>query len=180
MTQITHITTHMQPSPIQLKEMYFLGITVWPRLLEDDETDKQPETPFDFNGVRIGESIAAHTFKDQNDQLSYGITLRITIKNESGKKSPYTIDVEASGLFEIINKNIPDEKREEMAIVNGCAILYSAIREQVMTLSSRCVRGTFMLPTVNFHDKIKVANSDAEQSEQPSKPKTKKKPNKTN
>lgn len=170
--------THMQPSPIQLKEMYFLGIMVWPRPFEDDDKDKQLETLFDFNGVRIGESITAHTFKDQNDRLSYGINLRITIKNESGKIAPYTIDVEASGLFEITNKNIPDEKHEEMAIVNGCAILYSAIREQVMTLSSRCVRGTFILPTVNFQDKIKVTNKDAGQSEQPSKPKTRKKPNK--
>ncbi|WP_292993514.1 protein-export chaperone SecB [Nitrosomonas sp.] len=170
--------THMQPSPIQLREMHYHGIMVRPRPFEEDENDKLTETSFDFNGVNIGESIAMHTLKDKNDQLSYHVILRIAIKNESGKIAPYTIDVEASGLFEITNNKIPDEKHEEMAIVNGCAILYSAIREQVMTLSSRCIRGTFLLPTVNFQDKIKVANKDAEQSEQPSKPQVRKKTNK--
>lgn len=170
--------THMQPSPIQLREMHYHGIMVRPRPLEEDENDKLPETPFDFNGVTIGESITMHTLKDQNDRLSYLVILRIAIKNESWKIAPYSIDVEVSGLFEITNNKIPDEKHEEMAIVNGCAVLYSAIREQVMTLSSRCIRGTFILPTVNFQDKIKVANKDVEQSAQSSKPKARKRTNK--
>lgn len=143
----------MLPSPIQLKEMVYLGIKVWPQPTEEAK-EKLPEpVPFDFNGVIIAEGIETQTIGDENDPLIYGVKLRIAIENKEGKIAPYTLDVEVAGFFEIIGK-IPKEKREEMIIVNGCAVLYSAIRDQVMTISARCSQGVFILPTVNFLDKV--------------------------
>lgn len=145
----------MQPSPIQLKEMAYLGIKVWPEPPDETEgADDQTKAPFDFNGVMIGERVETSIFGDVNDPVLFGIKLRIAIENKEGKLAPYALDVEAAGLFEI-SKKIQKEKREEMVMVNGCAVLYSAIRDQVMTLSARCSRGTFILPTVNFLDKVK-------------------------
>jgi len=142
----------MQPSQIQLKEMVYLGIKVWPQPL--DGTEEPTTTPFDFNGVVIGERIETQTFGDEADPLLYGVKLRIAIENAEGKIAPYTLDIEVAGYFEVSNK-IQKENREEMVIVNGCAVLYSAIRDQVMTLSARSSQGTLILPTVNFLDRVK-------------------------
>jgi preprotein translocase subunit SecB len=151
----------MQPSPIQLKEMVYLGIKVWPQQLDENETPlEQAEdqtskpVPFDFNGVVIGERIETKIFGDENDPTLYGVKLRIAIENKEGKIAPYTLEVEVAGFFEIIG-NIPIEERENMIIANGSAVLYSGIRDQVMTISARCSQGIFILPTVNFLDRIK-------------------------
>ena len=50
-----------------------------------------------------------------------------------------------------------------MAIVNGAGLLWSAIREQVLNLTSRMRAGPVMLPTVHFHD----LKSTAQQPPQP-------------
>ena len=143
----------MRPSPIQLKEMVYLGIKVWPQLLE--ETDGQvTAASFDFNGVMIGERIEVQILGEEDNPMFYGVKLRISVENKEGKIAPYDLDVEVAGVFEIINKKIKKEEREEMVTVNGCAVLYSAIRDQIMTLTARSVRGALILPTVNFQDKV--------------------------
>ena len=40
----------------------------------------------------------------------------------------------------------------DLVTVNGAALLWSAIREQLLTLTSRMPAGPVMLPTVHFHD----------------------------
>lgn len=144
----------MLPSPIQLKEMTYLGIKVWPQPIEEVTDEPSEPIPFDFNGVLISERIETQIFGDENNPVLYGVKLRIAIENKEGKIAPYTIDVEVAGIFEIFEK-IEKEKREEMIIINGSALLFSAIRDQVMTISARCSQGVFILPTVNFLDKVK-------------------------
>lgn len=146
----------MLPSPIQLKEMIYLGIKVWAQPIENVEEGKEaPAVDFDFNGVRIGERIESQAFAETEnaEPTLYGVKLRIAIENKEGKIAPYTIDVEVAGYFEV-NKNVPLEKREDLVIVNGTAVLYSAIREQVMTITARSSQGKFILPTVNFQDRL--------------------------
>lgn len=142
----------MQPSIIQLLEISFVGIKVWPKPIE--QFKEQNIATFDFNEVEIGETSETFLLNNQDDSLFYGVMLHIAIENKRGKISPYDIDVRVVGHFKI-SKNIPKEKRENLVTVNGCSMLYSAIREQVMTLSSRSVHGMLILPTVNFQDKIK-------------------------
>lgn len=146
----------MQPSPIQLVEMTYLGIKVWPQpYTEETDAAEQPTIPFDFNGVFFSERIETHIVDDNKDDPKlYGVKLRIAIENKKGKIAPYDLDIEIAGLFEIKSK-VPKEEREDMIVVNGCAVLYSAIRDQIMTITARCSRGVFILPTVNFLDKIK-------------------------
>lgn len=149
-------------------EMYYLGISVVPQFPQNPDEVPGPgfARGFDFNGVNIGETVKLNIFSNQSNELTYGVNLRIVVSNNEGKIAPYAIDVEASGLF-VISESVPKEKHEEMAIVNGCAILYSAIREQVMTITSRCYGGLLILPTVNFLDKIKKENNQSMAPEHP-------------
>lgn len=141
----------MLPSAIQLQHMAYLGIKVLPR------QDEIPigETPFDFNGVMIGEGVEVVPVEDESaDHDVFAVKLRIQIENKEGKICPYDIDVEAAGYF-VIDDKIPAEQREELVSVNGCAVLYGCIRDQVLTLTSRCSNGALMMPTVNFLDRRK-------------------------
>lgn len=139
----------MQPSPIQLKDMSYIGFKVWARSLTEDEQASIDK--FDFNDVMIGESIEFAALGDQDDPENYAVKLKITINNEEGKKAPYDVDVEVAGFFSI-SKKTPIADREDFIVVNGCAILYGAIRDLVLNLTSRSGNGSLLLPTVNFLD----------------------------
>lgn len=145
----------MLPSPLQLKELTFLGINITPRQMGENETHSGQ--PFTFDDVMIGEHIEVALIGEQpetDDQRLFAVKLRIIIANEEGKPAPYSIDMEVVGLFEVSDK-IQKENREEMALINGCAVLYSAIRDQVHTYTSRSIYGSLILPTVNFLDRKK-------------------------
>lgn len=139
----------MQPSPIQLKDMSYIGFKVWARSLT--EAEQESIGTFDFNDVMIGESIEYASIGNQDDPESYAVKLKITISNEEGKKAPYDVDVEVAGLFSI-DKKIPLSDREDFIVVNGCAILYGAIRDLILNLTTRSGNGALLLPTVNFLD----------------------------
>lgn len=142
----------MLPSLIQLKNLSFGAIKIGPRLLE--ESGAATEEPFDFSGVMMGEAVGVNSVGDGEEATAFVVKLRIMIANETGKKAPYDVEIEAVGLFEI-NKAVKKEFRVEMAEINGAAILYGAIRDLVLSLTSRCIHGPLMLPTVNFLDRRK-------------------------
>ncbi len=143
----------MQPSPIQLRQIFFRHISIRPKNEEDDNLSA---VDFDFDGVIIHDGSRVQLVEaTKDDQLPiYCITLRIIIKNEEGKICPYTIDMEVAGFFEIFTKDLTESKREELALINGCSMLYSIIREHVMSFTSRCPNGALIIPTVNFLDKM--------------------------
>lgn len=146
----------MQPSQIQLTDLAYLGIKVVARHSPEEEQGREA-VDFDFNGVEIGEGIDLSVLGDnKDDPKHFALKLHIAIDNKAGKIAPYDIDIEVAGIFSIQqNSNIPVSEHENFIIVNGCAVLYGAIRDQVLTLTSRSARGPLMLPTVNFLDHLK-------------------------
>ncbi|MDO9010192.1 MAG: protein-export chaperone SecB [Gallionella sp.] len=108
--------------------------------------------PFDFDGVQITEGVDFSILDDnKDDPRQFALKFRIALENEIGKAAPYDVDIEVAGVFSIIS-DMPAADREDFVRVNGCAVLYGAIRDQVLTLTSRSARGALMLPTVNFLD----------------------------
>lgn len=143
----------MQPSVLQLSEYHFTQIHV---AIRADGTKPEHGT-FDFQGVSIqeriqwGEAVAEPANDAAQAFTAYGLKLFIGIDNLEGKKIPYDIAIEVQGLFAIANE-FERERHESLLIVNGSAILYSVIREQILTLTARSLYGQVMLPTVNFQD----------------------------
>lgn len=139
----------MQPSQLQLSELVYLGIKIATRQPAEGE-DVSP--PFDFNGVHIAEGVDLSILdENKDDPRQFALKFRIVLENEIGKVAPYNVDIEIAGVFSIIS-DMPVADREDFVRVNGCAVLYGAIRDQVLTLTSRSARGPLMLPTVNFLD----------------------------
>lgn len=141
----------MEPSIINLLGMRFAGVKVNPQ--PNDKVGNKDIETFDFEGVEIGE--ASNTFLiDEDDPYLYGVILKFTIDNTAGTIAPYDIEVCVLGHFRI-NESVPLAERHNLISVNGCSILYGAIREQVMNITARSVHGMLVLPTASFKDKIK-------------------------
>lgn len=150
----------MNPAPLQLLQVMFRKVSVE---LDERHAPKEPPNPytsiFVFDGVEIttecgiGE-LGAH----QERGRLYLVTLRVVIDNQTkedapeSKYSPYVIDVEARGVVMIPKGAEQLAPPEDLAAVNGTSLLWSAVREQVLSVTSRMPAGPVMLPTMNFHD----------------------------
>lgn len=131
----------------------------------EDEYGPRSSAAFDFDGVMIQEIIKVRKLPQEEAPNSFGIILGIVIENKEGKQAPFTINAQFAGNFQIVDSSIDNSKHEEFALINGCSILYSAIREQIMAISSRFMNGPFILPTVNFLDKRNLLNNKEEEKD---------------
>lgn len=147
----------MLPSNLQLKSITFSEVQVRAReLASDEDAHNFTANGFDFNGVNITESFN-YIDPGEDNNNSHILMLKIVISNEEGKKCPYLIDIEVYGAFVYGNSVDLSLENIEMILINGCSILYGAIREQILSLTARSVYGQLILPTVNFVDKKEFA-----------------------
>ncbi|NLF97896.1 MAG: hypothetical protein GX569_14255 [Candidatus Riflebacteria bacterium] len=61
---------------------------------------------------------------------------------------PYKIELAAVGQVSV-DKSY-DKDQEELAVINGATLIYSAMREHLLYLTSRYPNGTILLPVVDF------------------------------
>lgn len=150
----------MMPSPIQLLQLTFKRIAV-----EIDTRHAPPEAPnpmttvFVFDGVSITTEVGLGEIDMAHERGPiYLVSLRVLVDNQPAddepnrKFSPYLIDIEAAGVVLLPNGAEKLGPPADLVTVNGAALLWSAIREQLLTLTSRMPVGPVMLPTVHFHD----------------------------
>jgi hypothetical protein len=143
----------MKIAPLQPQGIVFEEISIKTQL--DDKNIPISSQNFDFQGVNFGCDIGhADIIPDEiepgNDRILVAVTL--SVSNETGKAAPYKISVKATGIFKWIVPSTPDVERRDLTVVNGASILYGAIREMVLTITSRSVSGALILPSFNFID----------------------------
>jgi len=145
----------MRASVLQLKQLVFQRISV-----EDakplDSVVSGEAVDFDFDGVnfRLIHEVGTINVDGKEDPRGFIVTLGIGVDNTEGKPSPYKIDILATGIVEISEKITPDKRTNLVAV-------YGAIRELVTTLTSRCIPGPMILPTMDFRDSIEQSTQDA-------------------
>ena len=150
----------MKPSPIQLLQLTFKRVHVE---IDQAHAPTEPTNPlttaFVFDGVSITTEVglAEIDMAHERGQM-YLVSLQVLIDNNAEtdepdrKFSPYRIDVEAAGIVVLSRGAEKLGSAHDLVTVNGAALLWSAIREQLLTLTSRMPAGPVMLPTVHFHD----------------------------
>jgi preprotein translocase subunit SecB len=139
-------------SPLQLRQHFFslLSIRANPQGSGNAEPSLEP-TIF---------------FQKHSDDPSQWV-LRLHVRVGSAKaEAPFLYDaeVEIHGLVEVSNGFAP-EKREQLAVVNGLGLLYSAIREMVLTVTARSAHGGFCLPALNFVEIVSSYNAQQKAKE---------------
>jgi len=147
----------MQASPIQTRAILYRRVNVSPHLTDKGEIDTNLHGPdFQWEGVKLqvktGTAVEATS---EVDPTGFLVSLNVQISNKDGKTCPYVIDIELLGILSVSPKLAP-ARREDLATVNGLAIVYSATRELITNLTSRMEYGPLVLPGVNFADHASI------------------------
>jgi hypothetical protein len=150
----------MKLSPVQLLQAAFTRVRVELDIAHAPSEPLNPLTQvFVFDGVNIATEFGfGEVDLDHERGQLYRVNLRVVVDNvplpeQTGQTfSPYQIDIEVGGVVAIPHGAEKLGPPQDLASVNGASLLWSAIREQVLTLTSRMSAGPAMLPTVHFHD----------------------------
>ena len=150
----------MKPSPVQLMQLMFKHVKV-----ELDPTHLPAEVPnpltsvFTFDGVSLQSEVGIGESDPHHERGTvFFVELRVVVDNEPNpdikgqKYAPYKVDVAVEGVVLLPKGAEKLGDAEDLAAVNGASILWSAVREQVLTITSRMRAGPVVLPSVHFHD----------------------------
>jgi hypothetical protein len=158
----------MRTAPVQLSQISFRRVSVEldaARIPEDGSAPK--DVAFDLDRVNIATHVSfSPTDESEEPGTSFLLALRVVIDNPSTNEadlrfSPYLVDIEAGAVVRALPGAEVLGDIQDIIVVNGTSMLWSAIREQVCTLTARMPAGLIMLPTVNFHD-LKRQNREPE------------------
>lgn len=150
----------MKTAPIQLLQVAFKKVQVE---VDDQHAPPEPINPFTtifvFDGVNINTGFGIGLIDSDHERgPMFLVTLRVVVDNQwanetpERKFSPYLIDVEVRGVVVVLKGAEKLGSPEDLASVNGASLLWSAVREQVLAVTSRMMAGPVTLPTMNFHD----------------------------
>ena len=164
----------MKPSPVQLMQLMFKHVKV-----ELDPAHLPAEVPnpltsvFTFDGVCLQSEVGiGEADPDHERGTVCFVELRVVVDNEPNpdnkdqKYAPYKVDVAVEGVVLIPKGAEQLAEAEDLAAVNGASMLWSAAREQVLTITSRMRAGPVVLPSVHFHD-LKKRNEAPEMAVSP-------------
>lgn len=95
--------------------------------------------------------VGTHQAVFGDGETRFTVTLTLGMKPKDGDtKFPYRIAISLMGVFD--GRQLDEQKREPLIAANGAALLYGVARDTILNLTSRCVAGPVMLPTVHFAD----------------------------
>ncbi len=110
----------------------------------------------DFNSsVEFGQAARG----DDQPNYLWGIKLRLQASPKEGTSFPYRFDITIVGFLNGERLVEDHHKREHLVLVNGTSLLYGAIRDEVLRLTSRMRHGPLLLPTSSFHGLAKTHGS---------------------
>jgi preprotein translocase subunit SecB len=147
----------MQISPLQLKDYRFSEIVL------QAHPDGQAVAP---------ENIRTKITGSESPDDPHSLIAQLTISWERTEEAnlAYSGNFTIAGVFQVAEEvNMPE--RLDIMRVNAVSLLYGAIREMVLNMSSRCAAGPLLLPTVSFVDlpgeirEAEVEGRDAEQAD---------------
>jgi preprotein translocase subunit SecB len=98
--------------------------------------------------IKDSKSQAHLVIKIRKCKDHWHATLAVSFGAQDSDNANYRGQIEFEGIFDV-HPEFPAEKVEEMVRMNGGAILYGAVREMVLSLSSRSKHGPFELPTID-------------------------------
>jgi preprotein translocase subunit SecB len=139
----------MQPSPLDLVYYHLTEINVTP----DKDFDSQESKSLypDFEDADFSAQVRLAAPVGETDPYEFMLKLQLTGQAKEGRHFPYRFSISTEGVIRYTGDKLIDERKELVAI-NGAAMLYGALREQLLSITSRFQNGPMMLPTVNFLD----------------------------
>jgi preprotein translocase subunit SecB len=138
-------------SPLQLKEHRFTHLRV---------TSIEGGSPTAEPSLKPG--IWYESVPNTADQWKLVLTLQLA-SADPAKPYAYEAEIKIQGLVQV-KDGFMQAKKEQLALVNGLSILYSAAREMLLNITSRSAYGAVSLPTLSF---VALVAQAMKQKEQP-------------
>ncbi len=124
-------------SPTQLKDHRFTNIRV--KAVEGGSPTAEPV---------LKPTIWFQPAPNTSDQWRLVLTLHLASANPA-KPFPYEAELQLQGLVQI-HDGLPEDRKEQLSLVNGFSVMYSAAREMLLNITARSAYGAVTLPTLNF------------------------------
>ena len=142
----------MQPSPLKLVHYHLVELDIKPEEKFDPHTNQELGYP-DFTNADFSAKIRLATPEGETDPYEFMVKLELEGHAQKKKEGlfPYRFSIGAEGIVRYSGDKTLDD-RKELVVVNGSAMLYGALREQLLSITGRFQHGPMMLPTVNFLD----------------------------
>lgn len=143
-------------TPLQLERSFFAKVHIEanPSYLPGQSDELQ-----DNIEITVSLNVGQH----QQDPSRYQV--RLSIDKIEGKETqlPYIISLQIVGLFQV-DEAFKADNIQHLVEINGASMLYSAAREQVLSITGRGPWGAFQLPTLNFHNGVGPESESSESS----------------
>ena len=126
--------------PLRLETYYFTKVAVSADPCYEPQEGVAPAITIDTD-VGLGQH--------SSDPNRWMVTLGVHAKSPDEKPIPYNVDLEVVGFFRV-EPEVEQGKAPALVQANGAAILYSAAREFLLTITGRGPWPPIALPTTNF------------------------------
>lgn len=164
----------MKPSPVQLVQLMFDKVSIE---LDPRHAPQEPygfNTGFSFDGVLLKTQVwLAEREQAASEERVFEVLLALSVENKKQKDkkaqrfSPYLLDFKARAVVRLPGSASKLAPPEDLVVVNGAALLWGAMREQIASMTARMPAGQIILPTVHFQDlrsDVREAARDLSQS----------------
>lgn len=141
------------------------------RTAKVERDDVFPQLFLDFAQIEVlVRSQLDYPPEELNDPTHFRFLYGVKIgepKDASKVKPPYCLEVEATGFFRYVGKDVHVGVERFRAVrFTGYQILYGAIREMVANITARGPHGLWHLPARNFHGVAKAMSEKDEAARQ--------------
>jgi preprotein translocase subunit SecB len=139
----------MRPSPVRLEHYHLTTLSLTP--VEEyapsfDEGIYPRFADAEFSiGVRLGEP-------GEDAAKQFLVHLDLAAKPKAGAAFPYQFALGADAIVSFHGADSDPAKVRDLVLVNGASLLYGALREVLLTLTSRFPNGPLMLPSADFRN----------------------------
>lgn len=134
---------------LQLEHYHFTECVVVARDVEFDDIEVEGPYP-SFAKQKIHSTVNIATQESDDNPHSFLLTLEIECDPEDNSSFPYLFSFKVEGVFECNYSEDDLEERKKYVVCNGSSMLYGAVREVLITLTSRQKYGPLLLPTTSF------------------------------
>jgi preprotein translocase subunit SecB len=150
----------MKLSALQLKHYHYSHLQL-ESVDSEQLVGKEPSSPYWIpSASKIQASITVGEPETQETPSQYAFVISLQLSYQE-KNFPYKFIVALDGVFICDDLEEPSDDFQHQLVVNASSMLYSTVREQLLTLSSRQKYGPLMLPSLDFRS-LQKADSDKE------------------
>jgi preprotein translocase subunit SecB len=142
----------MNAGPLLLEGYYFTEVSFQSCFDHELNGDNTCVTPDDLMS-------SVNCSVDPENLRRWSVELRIELPTVADRRPAYTFKVGAIGFFEVV-ETYPAEQREQLVMINGSSMLYSAARELLAAVSGRGPFPAIVLPSVSFQPPLHMQSSE--------------------